>query len=463
MSTQAQEIESTFDQRMVFFNQRLEFFGLNQSACAALNANQDIIRKALPQRLNEFASHVSNWPEAAAHFKTEDIKQRALSGQQKHWARIASGQFDQNYLKSSLMVGYTHNRIGLEPRWYIGGYATLTSGLVMSIIDEVLKNPLSVNRDRALLKDVLNAMIRGIFLDMDLAISTYLEAKDSDFNRYLGGLTDKLDTDMKGFLNQLSDASSSMIQCASHLDGLSRDGLSQAESMSAATERSSQSVQIVSAAAEELSASTQEINSQIARTTHIVQDAANQSRAARDSINCLKDAAGKINTVIQLITGITEQTNLLALNATIEAARAGDAGKGFAVVASEVKALANESGRASQEISELVRTIQSEVDRTVEVIEAVARTVAEVEEIATSVSSAVEQQSAATQEIVRSAMNAATGAKELSGIAVGVASNGNNSIKISNQVNTVAQDIESKTTTLREKLSAFVSSLQRAA
>jgi hypothetical protein len=61
-----------------------------------------------------------------AHIKAMQIK---------HWGIILDGRFDEAYVTSATTIGEVHNRIGLEPRWYIGGYSALVSGLIQSIAE----------------------------------------------------------------------------------------------------------------------------------------------------------------------------------------------------------------------------------------------------------------------------------------------------------------------------------------
>lgn len=72
------------------------------------------------------------------------------------------------------------------------------------------------------------------------------------------------------------------------------------------------------------------------------------------SINELSEVIQKVSSITQLINSIASQTNLLALNAAIEAARAGEAGRGFAVVAEEIRKLAEGSSSAAKEIAVIV-------------------------------------------------------------------------------------------------------------
>ena len=75
--------------------------------------------------------------------------------------------------------------------------------------------------------------------------------------------------------------------------------------------------------------------------------AAQEAARIQETIASMAQAAGRIETIVGMVSAIADQTKLFAaLNATIEAARAGDAGRGFSVVASEVKTLAGASASA---------------------------------------------------------------------------------------------------------------------
>lgn len=80
------------------------------------------------------------------------------------------------------------------------------------------------------------------------------------------------------------------------------------------------SVDSVAAAAEELSASINDISQQAAHAEGIAGRAVNRARETDDTVQGLAKSAGRIGEVVGLINTVAAQPNLLVLNATIEAA-----------------------------------------------------------------------------------------------------------------------------------------------
>jgi methyl-accepting chemotaxis protein len=166
---------------------------------------------------------------------------------------------------------------------------------------------------------------------------------------------------------------------------------------------SSMSLSTVVSAAEEMSASVNEIGQQISHVTQAARDATERVSQTDEKVMHLAKAAEQIGMVVGLISDIAGQTNLLALNATIEAARAGEAGKGFAVVASEVKTLAAQTAKATGDIGAQVDAIRAATADTVAMVSGVRAAIDQMEHVVSAIAAAVEEQSAATREI---AMNA---------------------------------------------------------
>ena len=87
-----------------------------------------------------------------------------------------------------------------------------------------------------------------------------------------------------------------------------------------------------------------------------------------EKLENLNQYMDEMNSIVELIGGITNQTSLLALNASIEAARAGEAGRGFSVVATEISGMATRTKEATVHITELISNVSNAIMEVVGVV-----------------------------------------------------------------------------------------------
>ena len=298
-------------------------------------------------------------------------------------------------------------------------------------------------------------MIRNRALEAEAAEAR--EMAETERRQTMRSLADDFEAAVGGIVDTVSSAATEMQATAAQLSSSAQASAEQATSVSAAAEEAGTNVTSVAGAAEQLGASVSEIGRQVETSLGKAREAVTEAEATAAIVNQLSEAAARINSIVEIISGIASQTNLLALNATIESARAGEAGKGFAVVASEVKALAVQTTRATSEIGQQIAGIQATTNQAVDAIGSISTIIRAINESSATIASAVEQQNAATREIVEAVTQASLGTTEVTSNITGVARMAEETGAGAGQVLTASSELAHQAETLRGQVGDFLS------
>jgi rsbT co-antagonist protein RsbR len=104
-------------------------------------------------------------PGSRPFFADDQVVRRVKRMQREYFLGLFSGRLDLGYVEGRLRVGAAHERIGLEPKWYIGAYARYL---------RLLHGRLAAHLPPADAAAAYESVAKVVAFDMALAIDTYI-------------------------------------------------------------------------------------------------------------------------------------------------------------------------------------------------------------------------------------------------------------------------------------------------
>ncbi len=458
--------------------QRLQYVNLTAEDCKLLKSFQSVIIKQADKIVDEFYNNIVMYPELNAVIQSAGSNVNRLKVKQKEYLiNLFCGDYNRIYFENNLKIGALHKKIGLTPKWYLGGYSVYLQ----------LINPLILKKywysSRRMLK-LLSAVNKIISIDSQLAIDNYvyalvediqdvstskseIESKVAMYKVYVdniseGDLSKTLeitgDDDLASLgrqLNIMSVRLAAMISNVKNVGGSlleTTDKLSNAvithstgatqqasavsettstlEEIRVTSEQTQSKALALGAAAENIRIEGENGIEAVFQLIESMDDIRERVNSISHTILSLSEKTQQIGSVNNVIANLTQQSKMLALNASIEAAKAGEAGKGFAVVATEVRDLAEQSQESTEQVHIILRDIQLATDRVVMATEQGTKGVDQVEVLVNSTSDIMQKLNNVIQEsVISSQQIVAAVRQEGAGISqVAVAMNQINSV-----------------------------------
>ena len=148
---------------------RQAFLGIDASDLALLSSLKPVFARHAEIFAERFYQHLLGDPHTSRLLTDPKQLERLKKLQIEYFTELLSGSFDENYFASRLRVGHAHQRVGLEPQWYLGAYNQYIQ-ITFPIFAEAFGERL------AEVMPSLLALVKVIFLDIGLALDTYFMA-----------------------------------------------------------------------------------------------------------------------------------------------------------------------------------------------------------------------------------------------------------------------------------------------
>lgn len=155
---------------------RKEFLQFGEEDVETLKGLREIARRYADPVIEDFYRHLLSFEETRAFFRDPRVLERVKALQKEYFVRLTEGDYGREYVANRLRIGTAHERIHLAPKWYLGMYSHYL-GLVANRLGEAFPG------DPARAFSSFLTLMKLVFLDIGLAVDTYIDARESTMRK----------------------------------------------------------------------------------------------------------------------------------------------------------------------------------------------------------------------------------------------------------------------------------------
>jgi signal transduction histidine kinase len=183
---------------------RLSYLNLRAADLESLRSLREPLEKHADSFVGAFYRHLLSFQPTRDLLRDPEVKDRLLASQRVYLLSLAGPALDESFVAERRRIGEVHERIGLEPRFYLGAYA-----LYLSMLTPIVCEAFGQDAQRG--ADVLVALQKLLMLDAQLAVETYIDRRE----RELQYLTEELATEGRRLARAYETQRSELRQTAS--------------------------------------------------------------------------------------------------------------------------------------------------------------------------------------------------------------------------------------------------------
>jgi signal transduction histidine kinase len=154
----------------------LDFFRLEDTDLRILAGLRETLEANADGIVQSFYNHLLHFSETQHLLRDGATRDRLLAKQREYLISLCDPEIDATYLAGRAQIGVTHERIGLETRWYLGAYSLYYS-LLLPVI-QVKFGDDTVSFERA-----ASALAKRLMFDAEIAIRQYIDRREADLRR----------------------------------------------------------------------------------------------------------------------------------------------------------------------------------------------------------------------------------------------------------------------------------------